>query len=119
MNTPWKVFLPFMTLVVVLVFAGPGRATPEAPKQDIVIRARPYTKLQPVPFSHATHVIERKIECAKCHHRDPADPKACTACHAVKERDRVPSSKEAFHNNCRTCHKEQVSWKCHDCHHRP
>ncbi len=105
--------------VSLLFFAALSYGASLSPAQDIVIKVRPYTKLQPVIFSHGTHVDRQKIECATCHHKDPAEPKACTTCHSAEGQGKALSAKEALHGNCRTCHKEQVASKCHDCHHKP
>ncbi len=107
------------SVISLLLFAALGYGASVSPAQDIVIKARPYTKLQPVIFSHATHVDKQKIECATCHHKDPAEPKACTTCHNTGGGNKALPAKEAFHGNCRKCHKDQVAWKCHDCHHKP
>jgi DnaJ-class molecular chaperone len=93
--------------------------SPQSPDHDIVIKVREHTKLQPVIFSHATHVERQKIECTTCHHKDPAEPKACTTCHNTEGQGKAPSGKDALHRSCERCHDEQVHWKCHDCHHKP
>ncbi|MGA2108002.1 MAG: cytochrome c3 family protein [Syntrophorhabdales bacterium] len=120
MNAKAKaVLLVTGSAISLLLFAALSYAAVMSPAQDIVIKARQHTKLQPVIFSHATHVDKQKIECATCHHKDPAEPKACTTCHNTEGQNKPISAKEAFHGNCRTCHKEQVASKCYDCHHKP
>jgi len=107
------------SVVLLLFFAALGYAGPTSPPHDIAIKVREHTKLQPVIFSHASHVDREKIECATCHHKDPTEPKACTTCHGTEGQGKIPSGKEALHGVCRTCHREQVASKCHDCHHKP
>jgi hypothetical protein len=117
----WKGLVYFTTICLgmAIVFASLGYGASESPAQDVVIKARQNTKLQPVPFSHATHVDKQKIDCATCHHKDAAKPKACSTCHAAEGQEKATSAKEPFHGKCRTCHKEQVAIKCHYCHHKP
>jgi hypothetical protein len=106
-----------------LVFAGLGLGICQGPSQDITIKLQ-NAKLSPVNFSHASHVDKQKIKCAVCHHADPAKPKACTTCHKLEPQDKTPSAKEAFHQQCITCHKQQadkagkVPTKCNECHKR-
>jgi len=82
-------------------------------------------KLAPVSFSHPTHVDKAKIDCAVCHHKDkdPKQPAGCASCHDVKQaKDKTPLAKDAFHKQCRTCHKEKAAQeakaptKCNECH---
>jgi hypothetical protein len=103
-------------LVIFVCCAG---YSADAPKEKLNLKAEG-GKMAPVPFSHETH---KKIDCVKCHHKDPKDPKACTTCHMVKEvKNKAPVAKDAFHNLCITCHKEvaakgtKVPTKCNECH---
>jgi hypothetical protein len=79
-------------------------------------------KMPPVTFSHATHVDQNKIDCAKCHHKDVQAPKACTTCHGREAKGKAPASKDAFHTVCQTCHNEAAAkgakapTKCTECH---
>ncbi len=77
--------------------------------------------MAPVTFSHTSHVDKAKIDCAKCHHKDAQNPKACTECHGVKQaKDNAPLAKDAFHNQCQNCHKQlkgiKAPTKCNECH---
>jgi hypothetical protein len=110
-----------LTLSVVLLFCslGTGRGVSSAPGQDILVKARQNTKLEPVPFSHKTHVDKHKVDCGTCHHTDAAEPASCTTCHMAEAKDKTSTAKEAFHEKCRSCHKEQVAIKCYFCHHKP
>jgi len=80
-------------------------------------------KMAPVTFSHAVHVEKVKVECVKCHHKEPDNPKACKTCHDLKEvKNGAPKIQDAFHKLCQTCHKEQAEkgakapTKCNECH---
>ncbi len=105
------------------------------PKQPTQIKLEGAT-MPPVAFSHDVHVEKEKIDCVKCHHKDPQDPKACAACHreATKAyqlsaacskchgKDAKGYQRDAFHRNCRGCHKEMAAkgskapTKCMECH---
>jgi hypothetical protein len=112
---------PILAISIILSFfmAMLSHGAPQIPDKDILIKARSGLKLQPVPFSHATHIKKQKMECAACHHVDASKPKPCTTCHAAEDQETSTSAKEPFHEKCRTCHTEQVSAKCHYCHHKP
>ncbi len=82
-------------------------------------------KLAPVPFPHALHAEKHKIQCSKCHHKepDPTQPELCIKCHPVKDaKEGVPLFKDAYHKLCIDCHKEVVAkgnkapTKCTECH---
>jgi hypothetical protein len=96
-------------------------AAAEPPKQPVTIKVEG-AKMPPVTFPHATHVDKHKIECVKCHHKDPQSPKACTNCHGKEAKGTTPSAKDAFHKVCQDCHKEMTAkgtpapTKCGDCH---
>lgn len=111
--------LLMVSVVLLFLMVATGYATSDCPAKDVIIKARPNMKLQPVPFSHTTHVDKQKIDCAVCHHKDAAKPKACTTCHKIEGQEEATSAKEPFHGKCRTCHKEQVTIKCYYCHHKP
>lgn len=91
------------------------------PKEPVTIKVEG-AKMAPVTFPHATHVEKLKIDCAKCHHKDAQNPKACTTCHGATAKDNTPSAKDAFHTRCQTCHKEMAAkgtpapTKCNECH---
>jgi len=91
------------------------------PEKPIVVRLEG-AKMPPVTFSHATHVDKTKIDCVKCHHKDPKQPKACTTCHGNEVKGKAPAAKDAFHTTCQGCHKEEAAkgakapTKCNECH---
>lgn len=114
--------LVFCLSIFFLLFVSAMGYTAETPKKNVTIKIEG-AKMAPVTFSHTSHVEKHKIDCAKCHHKDAQDPKACTTCHMVKEvKDKAPVAKDAFHNLCQGCHKEQAAKgvkapaKCNECH---
>jgi cytochrome c553 len=65
-----------------------------------------------VTFDHAEHQ-GRVTDCTTCHHQGAGT--ACRSCHGVNAD--APDAKTAFHNKCKTCHKEQNGpTKCKECH---
>jgi hypothetical protein len=99
----------------------PGARAAEHPKKPITIKLEG-GKMPPVVFSHDIHVEKQKIDCVKCHHKDPQNPKVCTTCHGKEAKDGQPSARDAFHKRCQGCHKEMVEkglkppTKCMECH---
>jgi hypothetical protein len=68
-----------------------------------------------VTFKHAEHQT-RVADCVTCHHK--GDETACRSCHGVKPE--APVAKNAFHDKCKGCHKEQNGpTKCKECHSGP
>jgi hypothetical protein len=108
--------------LLLLSLASPAAKAAEPPKGPITIKLEG-AKMPPVVFSHETHE-KRGIECIKCHHKDPQDPKACTTCHEKEAKGAAIPSKDAFHNTCLGCHKETAQQglkapaKCMECHKR-
>jgi hypothetical protein len=90
----------------------------------------------PVKLSHKKHVEEYKAVCTECHHefnekgentwKEGAPVKKCGACHDPKAKQgKVMKLQNAFHRNCKNCHKSYVKdhadskapyRKCNDCH---
>lgn len=101
----------------------------------IIIENQGYTtdKKGSVEFSHLKHSEEYGISCIQCHHLyedgvnlwkkgDHVDK--CVVCHdPAVEKDDVMKLQNAFHQNCRDCHKamseegkEAPYKRCSDCH---
>jgi ribosomal protein L40E len=119
MKTGLTAGLLFCLLALFCVpFAANGA---DYPKQPITIKLEG-AKMPPVTFSHATHVEKQKVDCVKCHHKNPQDPTACTTCHEKEAKGKTPAARDAFHTRCQTCHKEMVAkglhspTKCMECH---
>jgi hypothetical protein len=113
-----------LSFCLLFVFCAPFAAkAAEPPKQPVTIKLEG-GKMAPVIFSHAIHVEKQKIDCVKCHHKDPQNPVACTTCHEKEAKGKTPSAREAFHTRCQTCHKEMAAkglhppTKCMECHKR-
>lgn len=102
-------------LAVALTF-GPGMA---APPGKVILKEIQKTKA-PVDFDHKVHG-ERVKACKECHHQDDAgkERKCSTAtCHGAKAEGKKADLKEAFHKQCKDCHKKEKKGptKCNDCH---
>ena len=107
--------LPAAALAIVCSF-GPATA---APPDKIVIQEIQKTKAA-VAFDHKAHG-EKVKECKACHHQDKAgkEQKCSTAeCHGDKTEGKKVSLKEAFHTQCKDCHKKEKKGpvKCDGCH---
>lgn len=86
-------------------------------------------KKGPVHFAHKKHVEEYKAACGDCHHDEKGKPLAdlkaadkvqsCIECHKkpgekpkgkdapkLSEKEVLEYNAEAFHKNCKDCHKE-------------
>lgn len=73
----------------------------------------------PVIFNHSNH-IGYEIACIECHHdmTEGCEVKHCIECHKPDSKD-VLKLKNAYHKNCKDCHKELDKGpykKCNDCH---
>lgn len=69
-----------------------------------------------ISFDHGAHQA-RVSQCQTCHHQDAAEvtPVACHSCHGTKAE--IPTAKNAFHQQCKTCHQAQGGpTKCKECH---
>lgn len=66
-----------------------------------------------VTFDHAAHKT-KAADCTECHHKG-VEAGTCKSCHGVDPA--VAKAKDAFHKQCKDCHKKNgVSTKCGDCH---
>ena len=105
--------------------------------ETIVIDGQTYkkNKMGPVDFNHKKHFKDYKVKCTECHHeyaegknvwKANKPVKKCEECHAPEKSPENPEKlklMDAFHNNCRECHKTKVaegikapSEKCTNCH---
>jgi len=130
----------FTSLMVVvfsgLLFVTVGALTAADVPDEIVISSECYKKdiKGPVKFTHKKHAEDYNIGCSECHHvyKDgknvwkEGDPvQKCSACHDPEKRDGdVDKLKNAYHKNCKNCHKTLGKEgkptgpykKCNDCH---
>ena len=71
-----------------------------------------------VLFTHKSHSVDLKIACADCHHHYEGDKNVwkegdkvqkCDECHVTpkKNKGKTLSMYNAFHKNCRDCHKDE------------
>lgn len=115
------------------VFLAVGVLTAADVPEDVLIENQGYKsdKKGPVKLSHKKHSTDYGVACVDCHHdyKDgknvwkEGDPvKKCAACHdAEKKEGNVDKLMNAFHKNCKDCHKEKKDKnapykKCNDCH---
>jgi hypothetical protein len=128
----------FLGLTFVTVGALSVKATScaDAP-DDILIDNDVYKRdiKGPVKLSHTAHVEEYGAKCTDCHHVfengknvwKEGDPvQKCGECHdPLEKKGNVDKLQNAYHNNCKDCHKEYAKEnpdtnapyrKCNDCH---
>jgi hypothetical protein len=73
-------------------------------------------------FKHHKYVsAEKEAEnCLVCHHTTKAGqrPVPCGDCHKMDPTPKTPNRQDAFHGNCRDCHREEGAGpqKCTECH---
>ena len=71
-----------------------------------------------VAYNHKAHT-EKVKDCKTCHHKDAAgSEQGCGKCHGDKTEGKKLSGKEAFHQQCKDCHKKEGKGpqKCDECH---
>jgi len=82
-----------------------------------------------VTFGHKHHSVDLKIKCTECHHvmkdgknvwKEGDKVAMCASCHksAKKNEGKMLSLYNAFHKNCKDCHKKMKKGptKCNECH---
>jgi hypothetical protein len=82
----------------------------------------------PVVLKHQKHVAVFKAQCRDCHHIyenrqnvwQQGDPvQSCDTCHKQDKTPRIDKLQNAFHKNCRGCHRDKGRGPyktCGDCH---
>ena len=85
-------------------------------------------KRPPAVFRHDQHNELAAIEeCNVCHHLyedgklvedESSEDQACADCHEMQDIGRKPGLMEAFHTNCKSCHREKKKGPlmCGQCH---
>jgi len=113
--------------VVAMIFVAssmPAVALAGVGPETIVLKA----KMGNVTFQHYKH--QEKVKCGECHHEKGPDGKQvpyhkgmkikkCADCHNKSfSNKKLSKVKNAFHQNCKSCHKKQHSGptKCKGCH---
>lgn len=83
-----------------------------------------------VTFTHKKHSMDYKLSCDSCHHvykdgknvwKEGDKVAKCSTCHTDPGRKKganPPTLYNAFHDNCKDCHKEAKKGptKCNECH---
>ena len=125
-----------LVALVGIVFLAVGVLTATDVPDVIMLENKGYKsdKKGPVKFMHKEHSQQYKIACTECHHEykdgknvwKEGDPvKKCSACHDPKKKQGdAMKLQNAFHKNCKDCHKEVDKKegkkapyrKCNDCH---
>ena len=94
-----------------LSLTGQGDPWSQAPHDiELVIGAVDAPRMGPVGFSHRAHNTDYGVSCAECHHWQGPNPDfKCAACHQPdKKVGKVVNLKNAFHIDCKGCHKNQA-----------
>lgn len=109
-----KLFLSAITLVLIYIVIAYGSTI------DVITINNEYPRKikTPVILNHSEHNIDYGIECIECHHDigEGKDPRPCLNCHKINS-VKILKLKNAYHKNCRDCHKEMGNnTKCSDCH---
>ena len=126
--------LTALVFSVACVFSMVGAA--DAP-ENIEMKSPVFKKHKKaiVTLSHKKHAEDYKIACADCHHHYEGDKNVwkegdkvqkCDECHVTpkKNKGKTLSMYNAFHKNCRDCHKDEkkknkktkAPTKCAQCH---
>ena len=135
-----------ISVVAAALFLWVGAYAAETePPDEVTIHSKLWTadKYEPVKLSHKKHMDEYKIECVECHHvykdgknvwKKGDEVQMCDKCHTCVKtgkalKDATPEEKKlslynAFHDNCKGCHKKydkekntkDAPTKCTDCH---
>ncbi len=125
--------LAILVAFVGVVLVGNLTAAQKAPDVIKIENKYPVDKKGPVNFSHKKHEVDYKVACTECHHEykdgknvwKQGDPvKKCAECHPAegKQGDKVLNLQNAFHKNCKDCHKQKNDdakapfKKCTGCH---
>ena len=130
------IILTIAFMASLMVIAGVYATAVDAP-DDVKIENQGYKsdKKGPVNLSHKKHNIDYKVACTECHHvyeqgknvwKEGQPVHKCIECHdPINKKDNQDKLQNAFHQNCKNCHKELAKAdpskklpykKCNDCH---
>ena len=113
-----KLLAVLIVLFTGLVFTAVGVLTAADVPDEFKIENKGYKKdkKKPVSFHHKKHAEEYKAACTDCHHEYEGDKnvwkegqpvKKCSACHDPKKKSgKVMKLQNAYHRNCKDCHKK-------------
>lgn len=103
-----------IALAVAMAFAVSMAIAGDPPDQITIKKSG--DKQSAVTFSHKLH--SERTECFTCHHeaKTKEEIKSCFECHGTDAS--APAPKDAYHDQCIGCHKEQAKGptKCRECH---
>ncbi len=99
----------FLVLLAVFSIVGSALVVMAADKGPAEVKYE--VKMGTVTFPHEAH--QGLTDCAACHHT--GDYAQCKSCH---DGSKAPKAKDAYHKNCKDCHKESKKGptKCKECH---
>ncbi len=129
-------FVVLSVLAMVGLMMGAGALWAQQTKSGkvddvIVLKSSVFKKHKKgwVRFPHKAHSVDYKIACTECHHiykdgknifKPGMKVKKCEECHTSprKNKGKMLSLYNAFHKNCRGCHKKAKKGptKCNQCH---
>ena len=126
-------FTLFMIAVTALIFVAVGALTAADVPDEITIENEGYKndKKGAVKLSHKKHATDYKVACTECHHdfkdgkniwKEGNPVKKCSECHNPEKKEgKVMKLQNAYHKNCKDCHKalegkKAPFKKCNDCH---
>jgi len=126
-------FTLFMVAITALTLVAVGALTAADVPDKVKIENEGYAsdKKGGVNLDHKKHSVDYKVACTECHHdyKDgknvwkEGDPvKKCGDCHNPEKKEgKVDKLQNAYHKNCKDCHKalegkKAPFKKCNDCH---
>ncbi|MBU2550812.1 MAG: cytochrome c family protein [Proteobacteria bacterium] len=123
------VLICLAALIGVICMAGLLVAA-EVP-DTVTIQEKAFEKFKkgPVTLDHKKHSAEYGVKCDECHHlykdgkntwKEGDAVQKCSECHDPKKKNgEAPKLQNAFHSNCKDCHKAKGKGpekKCGECH---
>ncbi len=126
--------------LIAIIFLGTTLSTAQAEApDDLTINSKiwPSKKYEDTKLTHKKHATDYKLQCDSCHHiykdgkntwQEGQEVQKCEACHTSAKtgkalREASPEEKklslyDAFHDNCKGCHKKEQKGpiKCLECH---
>src|SRR4030067_779538 len=100
-----------MSIIVALLSPAGLVVSAEPPAGKVTLNQIQKIK-PPVVFDHKAHAEKRAKSCQECHHKDTAGKEQKGfSCHKEKAEGKVVALKDAYHTNCKDCHKKDASKK--------
>ncbi len=83
--------------------------------EDIILLPRLGHRKGQIKFNHKSHTQDFGTKCIDCHHS--GENKKCSTCHLQKDQGEIMKLRDAYHQQCRSCHKKTsgpvACGKCH------